>query len=213
MTQTVIAGVSEAPRALRSLYGASERQKNTVKSMASPGERPQEIYTPHCVIDAVLQVWPSIELDPCWGPGSVVPAAEAYYVPPRLEVTYRRDKKTGITNEKVKTHFTANPGELDGLVEPWRDYTFVNPPFKLLEEWLKKAQEEAALGHEIMLLAPTRAHRKWFRSAERSATKVCDLNPLTFEGYKSAFPAPLCVFYWGGAGSVFEQAFRKLGDC
>lgn len=205
----------DAPKALRSLYGASDRQKknNTVKSLTSPGERPQEIYTPQKIVDAILSVWPSIDLDPCYGPGSIVPAGQAYYVPPRYEVSYRKNKKTGETKEKVTCFFRANEDELDGLEEPWCDYTYVNPPFKHLAAWLKKAREEAALGNEIMVLCPARGNRKWFRAAKKAATKVLDLNPVTFCGYAGAFPAPLCILYFGQAGAVFEQAFKHLGDC
>jgi hypothetical protein len=202
-----------APKALRSLYGASDRQKATVKSLISPGERPQEIYTPESIVDAILAVWPHIALDPCYGPGSIVPASEAYYVPPRYEVTYKKNK-TGAVTEKTVTVFKAAPGELDGLVEPWLDYTYCNPPFKHLAAWLKKACLEGANGEkEIMLLCPTRGNRKWFRAAKKKATKVLELDPLKFLGYASAFPAPLCIFYFGQAGAVFEQAFKHLGDC
>lgn len=202
-----------APKALRSLYGASDRQKkdNTVKALTSPGDRPQEIYTPTIVEDCILKVWPSIELDPCWGPGSVLQAMEAYYVPPRIEL--RRVGKKGAKEMKAYTVFKAQPGEMDGLEEDWRDYTFVNPPFKDLQAWLEKAQREAEKGFEIILLGPTRGHRKWFRAARKSTTRFCELNPLAFVGHKSAFPAPLFVAYWGQAGSVFEEAFRPLGDC
>jgi hypothetical protein len=204
-----------APKALRSLYGASDRQAkdNTVVALCGAGERPQEIYTPEIVGECILKVWPSIELDPCWGPGSVIPAREAYYVPPRIGTRLVKNKTTGKKEPKPFVHFTPALGERSGLEEEWRDYTFVNPPFVNLEEWLAKAVAEAEKGYEIMLLGPTRGYRKWFRAARKTTTRFCELNPLKFEGFKSAFPAPLFVAYWGQAGSVFEEAFRPLGDC
>lgn len=196
-----------APKALRSGYGASDRQKrrdSSVKSLASPGERPQEIYTPSELVEPLREVWGTIELDPCWGPGSIVNATRTCYVPPRISLS-----STGAP----KITFQAAPDELDGLTTPWCDYTFVNPPFKYLEQWLRKAEHEALyFGHEIAVLCPARAHRKWFRRLTRSADAVIDLDPVKFVGYRSAFPVPLVLIYWGCRPSMIANAYAHLGD-
>jgi len=196
----------ESAKALRSGYGASDGQKHasTVKAMVAPGERPQEVYTPSVISDALISCWGGIELDPCWGPGSTVPAQHTYYVPPRVVLS-----ATG----KAKVVFKAEPGELDGLKAPWRDLTFVNPPYKHLEVWLKKAEHEAVdCGHEVAVLCPARAHRKWFRKHTRSADCIIDLDPVTFIGYASAFPVPLVMIYWGPRPASFAFAFAHLGE-
>lgn len=150
------AGVSAAPRALRSLYGY--------------GERPQEILTPMSVLAPLLAEWGSIELDPCACDASIVPAAMRYYGPPR---------------------------DAGGLVLPWLDRTYCNPPFKDLKAWLARAREESMRGLRIAVLAPVRTHRAWFRNALDSATRVQWLDPVKFVGYDQAFPAPLCLLRWG----------------
>lgn len=191
-------------RCLKAFYGARESsRKNTVKSLVSPGERPQEIYTPQCIVDALHRVWPHIALDPCSGPGSIVQALDTYHVPMRY-----RQTKSG----KLRPYYEASGDEVDGLVADWVDYTYANPPYRELQKWLKKAELEGERGLEIAMLAPTRGNRTWFRDACRRATSVIELDPLTFLGFKSAFPAPLCMLYWGASKSTFEFAFEALGD-
>lgn len=174
----------------------------TVKALISPGERPQEIYTPACVIEALLRVWPHIALDPCSGPRSIVGALDTFYVPGRVD-------------GNGKLQFQAAGDEQDGLSEPWVDYTYVNPPYSILKVWMDKARFEGTRtgrNVEVAMLAPTRGHRTWFRDACASATSVIDLDPVKFVGFKSTFPAPLCMIYWGSTKSLFELAFEALGD-
>lgn len=194
----------QAHNALASLYGAGEaKRRATASAHIGPGRRSQEIYTPPCVIEAVLKVWPYIQLDPCTGPGSIVPARHTCYVSPKAVV----NEATG----RVKVHYEADVSEIDGKLVPWPDYTYVNPPFALLQQWLRKAQNEGETS-EVMLLCPNRTSRKWFRAAAKSASAVAELNPLKFLHYKQAFPAPLCVMYWGQNPNLFAHAFESLGE-
>ena len=55
-------------------------------------------------------VWERIELDPCWAPGSIVPAERCYYVPARPELTAKG---------KARLVYRAAPGEMAGTVEEW----------------------------------------------------------------------------------------------
>ena len=163
--------------ALQTLWGsgdpeADQARKNTAKSMISPGVREQTIYTPQCVLDVVDQLWPEgIALDPCSGPDSIV---------------------------KAKDYCDLDAGK-DGLTIPWPQFTFVNPPYKDLKKWLEKALHESGplSFAEILLLVPVRTHRKWFREAMGYATETVFLDPLKFHGFKQAFPAPMCLMYFG----------------
>jgi hypothetical protein len=206
---------------LQAFYGArsrsrSRKRKNTAKSLISPGERPQEIYTPHAVVEALLRIWPHIALDPCSGPGSVVGALDTFYIPERIEQV--RDKKGNVVLDdngepKTRTYYRVEAeGEIDGLTREWVDYAYCNPPFKNLKPWLAHAERQGEAGRETAMLAPTRGNRSWFRDATRRATSVIDLDPLAFLGHKSTFPAPLCMLYWGAMKQLFEFAFEALGD-
>lgn len=180
-----------APRPLRSLYGY--------------GERPQEIYTPECVRDALRQLWPEgIELDPCSGPESVLGARRTYYVPP----TVLPPNKPG---GKPKIIYRPEDGQ-DGLTLPWLPRSYANPPFNSLRVWLE-AWARAPL--EVCMLAPTRPHRKWFRKAMKQAHAeggIVHLDPLRFRGHKFSFPAPLCILYRGERVDLLEEAFAALGE-
>jgi hypothetical protein len=130
-----------------------------------PAEREQTIYTPQCILDVCTQVWPDgIALDPCCGPGSIVPA-----------------------------HNNYGPAQ-DGLTLNWAPRTYVNPPYGTLDKWLAKALREPA---EQIILCPVRTNRPWWVDAMCRMDAIAWLNPLTFCGFKSAFPAPLVLAYRG----------------
>lgn len=218
VTDTELLTPDTAPKCLKSFYGARKasrssaptelfdrdtKRKNTAKSLIAPGDRPQEIYTPPVILEAILKVWPKIALDPCTGPDSLVPAENTYYVSPSVVLT-----KSG----KPKTVFTVNPGEVDGKSQPWVDYTYVNPPFSQLKDWLLKARHEGQDDIELMFLSPARGQRKWYRDVLYTCTSVCDLDPVKFVGYKSAFPPALVMLYWGQNPNLFAHAFANLGD-
>lgn len=192
-------GDDRSPAPLAAFYSAPHRRRaaNTVKSMACPGERPQEIYTPQPIVAALLRMWPHIELDPCHGPDSIVLARRHYYVPPTLIQT---------PAGRTKRIFRPGPGDSDGLSLAWDSFTYCNPPFALLREWMIKAALEARQHPEIAVLVPVRPHRTWWRDIRSTASATAWLNPVTFVDYPSAFPAPLALLYWGRLLENFKSA-------
>jgi hypothetical protein len=179
--------------ALQTLWGSGDperdrKRKNTAKSMISPSEggveRPQEIYTPQVILDVIAEVWPEgITLDPCSGPESIVPA---------------------------RIRYDGSPGK-DGLEEVWYDFTYFNPPYKDLKKWMAKAVAESPANNvEIIGLFPVRPHRVWWRRTAVKAAALSCLDPLCFRGYKQAFPAPLCLMYWGSRVEKFYEACKKV---
>jgi hypothetical protein len=193
---------------MKALYDArghdsETRRKNTAKSLISPGERPQEIHTPRCILTAIRGMWPSIALDPCGSPDSIVYADTTYCISPSI---------VRAPSGKVKIlYIPGTPNEIDGLAAPWMDYTYCNPPFQLLRVWLAKALDEAfSGGKEILMLVPARTNRKWFRAATRTCSSICELDPVTFEGFGQSFPAPLWMLYWGTLTNLFEFEFDQV---
>lgn len=154
------------PNALSSLYGQGHVDATrTRECVAMPGKREQEVLTPPSVIEAVQSLWPGtgIELDPCSNAGRHVPAAEHYVWP-----------------------------EQDGLTLPWRDCTYVNPPYGDLKKWMAKSASERV---EHVMLVPVRTHRVWFDLSRYDAVGL--LKPVKFVGFAQAFPAPLALLYRG----------------
>jgi hypothetical protein len=176
--------------ALKSLWGdgpkdsyAEEKRKNTAKSMISPGERPQDIRTPKALLDAVASVLGgSIALDAC----------------------------DTLQQTSASAHYTGEEGS-DGLALPWANGTYCNPPYKDLKAWLAKATVEATTGSSIIVLCPVRPHRAWFRRAMREASAIVYLNPLKFEGFKQAFPAPLCLLCYNVEAGESFSAWGEVG--
>ena len=100
----------------------------------------------------------------------------------------------------------------EGLATPWADGTFVNPPYGTLKDWLAHALAQVEDGPlEIIMLIPVRPHRKWWRAAARETSAIVYLDPVKFVGYSSAFPAPLCLFYFGSYPDLIHDAFEHLG--
>lgn len=159
---------------------------------ALTGKREQSIYTPQCIVDALLRLWPEgIACDPCWGPGSIVPATIKCRAP-------------GAEEEPA----WLEPTWEDGLRFPfWPARTYVNPPYDDLQPWIERFHAS----WECVLLTPVRTHRKWWRPLLQDHYLRCWLNPIKFIGYAQTFPAPLVLVYNGSRGA-FYKAFEGLGD-
>lgn len=57
----------------------------------------------------------------------------------------------------------------DGLVAPWADWTFVNPPFKLMTVVVDKALAEVMRGVRAVLIGPAGCSQAWFGRLWRGA--------------------------------------------
>lgn len=148
------------------------KMANALQSLFGDGHREQTILTPPCIIEALHTLWSEgIALDPCAAACAAdnIPATKHYVYP-----------------------------DQDGLVLPWADKTYCNPPYGDLKKWLVKSATEDV---EHVMLVPVRTHREWFQLANYDA--VSFLRPLAFVGHKQAFPAPLCALY--NAGNSYTQ--------
>lgn len=98
-----------------------------------------------------------------------------------------------------------------GDLKPWRDKTYVNPPYNALKHWLDKSTEEhqAQRATEQILLIPVRPNRAWWCKYMIEVNAFAYLKPLRFVGYKQAFPAPLALVYLGQNAAEFVQITKK----
>jgi hypothetical protein len=204
--------MTEHPKALRAFYGASDRLKaNTVKSQIGAGsDRPQEVYTPQCIVDALAVLWPDgVQLDPCAGPESLIGAhvnISGQQVPVLDRNGQPRKKKNGDPILKWV-------GE--GLTTRWVPRTYFNPPYVDLQEWLEYCLTDAIVDCDggLVGLMPARTHRKWFREYWECCTRFCALNPVQFVGYDQTFPDRLFLTYHGDQIERFDLACQGLGKC
>lgn len=179
--------------------GAHPNALRGLATGAKGNEREQQVYTPWPILEVPLRLWGQIDLDPCSGPDSLVPAHEAW------------------CGQQVDTGRRGRNGPIikwtgPGLDRPWRDHAYVNPPFEDLEEWLGKSALEHERGvREQILLLPVRTHRDWWvRHASKIATCIAWLRPFPFHGEKQSFPAPCVLTYTGDAPAAFAALVQDM---
>jgi hypothetical protein len=169
---------------MKALYGARahDARANTIKAHVSPGERPQEIFTPPIVLELLRRAWGEIALDPCGHPDAIVSATETWT---GIKVETGRTRKDGSA-------ITAWDGP--GLIASWVDRTYWNPPFCDLRAWIAKAEREPGRWAGLF---PARTNRVWCRALLRRVDGILWLNPLGFVGYDQAHPDRLVLAYRG----------------
>lgn len=92
----------------------------------------------------------------------------------------------------------------NGLIKPWADRTFCNPPYADLADWLEKASSEAPAGYQIAVLCPVRTKTLyWWRYAD-TADAIAWLKPVKFLGFEGTFPESCCLLYWGRRKLQFQ---------
>ncbi len=153
------------------------RGLSTGNRVGKPAERKQEVLTPQCIVDVCNKVWGQIVLDPCWCEGALTNPIHKFEFPP-----------------------------IDALTAPWITFSYINPPYKDLKQWLAYGRTQP---DEQIWLVPVRTHRKWWRQWRDELDVYCELDPLKFLGYDCAFPAPLLLGYKGAKGATFITACKK----
>lgn len=232
-----------ADDALKSLYGAGHAaasraelaKTRTRECVAMPGARNQTVLTPQTVIDGLLALWPEgIAFDAAHGPESIVPAAEKTstrglldswphrtYANPPYGACLRNPARDGAAAHE---HEVSKAAEKAAAKAEKRKPRSIRRPDSIevagLGDWLEHQLERSE--GESVVLAPVRTHRKWFRAWLRRLGAAVFLDPLKFEGYAQAFPAPLVLgFYIGPQARIalveervvaFVRAFAHLGD-
>lgn len=172
---TAAAGEMQRP----SLAGIQQRSPGMFTS-ASP-----EWYTPTEVIDRVVALFGTIDLDPCSNTEGEprIPAAKHYR-------------------------------EADnGLDQPWRGKVYMNPPYgREIGAWVDKLADEYEYGNitEAIALVPARTDTAWW--AHLPASMVCFVTGrLSFSDHENAAPFPSAVCYLGRDQPRFAEEFLTLG--
>lgn len=143
-----------------------------------------EWYTPRHILDAVVAVLGSIDLDPCAEPAKAVPARE---------------------------HFTA---EDNGLELGWRGKIYMNPPYgREIVAWIDKLALEHESGNvtEAIALVPARVDTTWWRKLPHREW-LAVTGRLAFSDHENPAPFPSAVCYLGPNWPRFREVFAPLGD-
>lgn len=162
-----------------SLAGIQQRSPGMFTS-ASP-----EWYTPMEVVERVVGLFGTIDLDPC-------------------------SNSTGEPRIPAAKHYREAE---NGLDQPWRGKVYMNPPYgREIGAWVDKLAEEFEYGNvpEAIALVPARTDTSWW--AHLPATMVCFVTGrLTFSDHENAAPFPSAVCYLGSDSTRFAEQFITLG--
>jgi site-specific DNA-methyltransferase (adenine-specific) len=99
----------------------------------------------------------------------------------------------------------SNPTEMpnwytiedDGLTNQWYTWTYCNPPYSEVDNWVMKAHMEADKGNYSVMLIPARTDTKWFHKIIYKKYEIRFLEGrLRFEGteHSAPFPSMLVIF-------------------
>ena len=169
-----------------SKQGSSNKPEVQVSSKSALWSTPSEI------LQGVLDVLGTIDLDPCC-----------------------KDLKR--PNAPASSYYTIQD---DGLSKPWVGKVFMNPPYgDAIEPWPQKLTKEYRSGNttEAIALLPARTDTFWMghlnkypRCYVRGRLKFLDIENSS--GRNSA-PFPSVLVYLGANADRFFQVFRHWGDC
>lgn len=147
-----------------------------------------EWYTPDTIINQVIKLYSTIDLDPC------------------------TNSKTN-PNVKADAYFDISD---DGLNQNWFGSVYVNPPYgREVGKWVDKCIEEYTNKRvdEIILLVPARVDTKWF--AKIANYYWCSVSGrLKFKsptGNSDPAPFPSAIIYMGYRSEEFELVFKACG--
>lgn len=160
-----------------------QRDAHVMRVMGSSDS--PEWYTPHMVIDRVLEMFSSIDTDPCSN------SHENPNVPARVLYTK----------------------EDDGLAHTWQGKTYLNPPYgSEIGKWTNKLIADYQQGHveEALALLPARIDTIWFHPLYDFP--MCNVRGrIQFANSPYGAPFPCVIVYLGKREDVFIETFKTLG--
>ena len=109
--------------------------------------------------------------------------------------------------------------ENDALVQDWRGFVFVNPPYgRGVGDWVKKASEESMHGATVVMLLPVRTDTAWWWDYVQGKAEVRFLRGrLKFghpNGTSNCAPFPSCVIIFRPGSEDFwkKGGVHEAGD-
>jgi phage N-6-adenine-methyltransferase len=176
------------------LSGATKLPQKAITETAKQlytSETP-EWYTPEIIIESVLELFGTIDLDPC------------------------SNGKGADANVPAKEHYTH---EDDGLSRAWHGKVYMNPPYgREVAQWVEKVTAEYQAGNisEAIVLIAARTDTRWFNLLVNNGGTWCAVEGrLIFStpGMKTSnsAPFPSAIFYLGDNQQDFYHCFKHHG--
>lgn len=76
---------------------------------------------------------------------------------------------------KAVRHFSLDEDGNNGLLLPWDDVNFCNPPFSNITPWIEKAAHEATMGKTTAMIMPNNPETKYVRLAKEAADTIIEM--------------------------------------
>lgn len=111
--------------------------------------------------------------------------------PLNAEFAFELDVCATAENAKCARYYTP---EQDGLKQQWRARCWMNPPFKTMVKWIKKAHSESQNeGATVVCLLPARTNTNWWHDyCMKGEVRFIRGRPR-FKGAEHGLPQPLAI--------------------
>lgn len=121
------------------------------------------------------------------------------------EFNFTIDVCADTYNKKVENFYSEKD---NALIKDWNGVCWMNPPYKDLKIWVKKAYKESLKGAIVVCLIPARTNTNWWHEyCMKGEIRFIKGRPK-FEGCKYGLPQPLAIVIFGreykGSYKTFE---------
>lgn len=116
---------------------------------------------------------------------------DSIFNPLHREFEFTLDVAASQNNHKCPQYFSE---EDDGLKQEWHsERCWMNPPYKQVGKWVKKAYEESQKGATVVCLVQARTNTNWWHDyCMKGEVRFIRGRPI-FKGCKHGLPQPLAV--------------------
>jgi len=128
---------------------------------------------------------------------------ESIFNPLNEEFNFDLDVCATSENAKCKKYFTT---ENNGLTQKWTGTCWMNPPFKDVGLWVRKAYEESGKGTTIVCLIASRTNTNWWHQYVMKADEIRFIKGRPkFVGCIHGLPLPLSIVIFSSKCSKSAQ--------
>ena len=120
------------------------------------------------------------------------------------EFNFTLDVCANRKNKKVQEYFSEKDNALE---QDWVGTCWMNPPFKSLSKWIKKAHAESLKhGSTVVCFIPARTNTNWWHEhCMKGEIRFLQGRPK-FKGCKHGLPQPLAIIIFGpGYGGMYKS--------
>lgn len=125
------------------------------------------------------------------------------------EFSFTIDVCADKNNAKVENYYSEKD---NALVKDWEGICWMNPPYKEVKTWVKKAYEESLKGATVVCLIPARTNTNWWHKyCMKGEIRFIKGRPK-FKGCKYGLPQPLAIVIFGEAYKNNYKAFENTNQ-